>query len=73
MRDRNLPKSEIIKDRTGSRAQAFLRPLTGGSEALCDLSGSRIATYNAQRDKTLDNGGNVIARRNRLLSLLPPK
>jgi hypothetical protein len=66
-------RTEIIKDKNSSKAQGFLRKLSGGSEALYDLSGSRVGTYNAQRDKTLDNSGNVIARKNRWLSLLPPE
>lgn len=59
-------RTKIIKDKTGSRAQGFLRKLSGGSEALYDLGGNRTATFNAARNKTLDNSGNVVARRNRL-------
>jgi len=63
---------EIIKDKVGN-PQAVIRTIAGGSQVLCDLSGSAIAAYGAEREKTVDRAGNVIANRNRLLSLIPPR
>jgi hypothetical protein len=62
--------AEIIKDKIGN-PEAVIRTIAGGSQVLCDLSGSSMATYSAERNKTLHAGGNVIGNKNRLLSLLP--
>jgi len=63
---------KIIKDKTG-RPEAIVRRFADRSERLCDVSGNPIATYVAARDATTDRSGNIIARTNRLLSLLPPR
>jgi hypothetical protein len=67
---KHQPTAEIIKDKVGN-PQAVIRTIAGGSQVLCDLSGSSVATYNSERDKTLDVGGNVAGNKNRLLSLIP--
>jgi hypothetical protein len=66
------PTAVIIKDKIGN-PQAVIRTIAGGSQVLCDLSGSAVATYRADRDKTVDSAGNVIASKNRLFSLIPPR
>jgi hypothetical protein len=60
----------IIKTKSG-QPQAVVRSFADGSEALNDIGGNTVAIYDAHRDVTLDKSGNVIAPRNRLLSLLP--
>lgn len=65
-------KADVIKDKIGN-PQAVIRTTTGDSQVLCDLSGSVIATYSAERNKTVDGAGNVITNKNRLLSLIPPR
>lgn len=65
-------RTEIIKDKVGN-PQAVIRTIAGGSQVLCDLAGSAVATYSSERDKTVDGTGNVLANKNRLLSLIPTR